>query len=63
MKKRLIIVLLASAVCGIANAQNEWEEMDKQQEEKEAVEGESRREVSWGSCSYGGWQSDILHCH
>ncbi len=37
MKKRLIIVLLASAVCGIANAQNEWEEMDKQQEEKEAV--------------------------
>ena len=36
MKKRLIIVLLASAVCGIANAQNEWEEMDKQQEEKEA---------------------------
>ena len=37
MKKRTFILLLAAAFCGMANAQNEWEEMDKQQDAKEAV--------------------------
>lgn len=31
------MLLLSAAVCGLANAQNEWEEMDKTQEEKEKV--------------------------
>lgn len=35
--KRLVMLLLSAAVCGLANAQNEWEEMDKTQEEKEKV--------------------------
>ena len=37
MKKRSFILLMAAAFCGIANAQNEWEEMDRQQEVEEAV--------------------------
>ena len=37
MKKRSFILLMAAASCGIANAQNEWEEMDRQQEVEEAV--------------------------
>lgn len=35
--KKLVMLLLSAAVCGLANAQNEWEEMDKTQEEKEKV--------------------------
>ncbi len=35
--KRLVMLLLSAAVCGLANAQNEWEEMDRTQEEKEKV--------------------------
>lgn len=35
--KRTFILLLAVVLCGVANAQNEWEEMDKQQEVNEAV--------------------------
>ena len=37
MKKRSFILLMAAASCGIVNAQNEWEEMDRQQEVEEAV--------------------------
>ena len=38
--KKTIMILLASAVCAFANAQNEWEEMDRQQEQKELPKSE-----------------------
>lgn len=37
MMKRTIMLMLATSLCGFASAQNEWEEMEKQQEAKEAV--------------------------